>query len=55
MPPVGLISLATASPPHDMPQDEVAAMARDVFRPQFPGYDRMAPVFGTAGVHHRQA
>jgi alkylresorcinol/alkylpyrone synthase len=38
-----------------MPQDEVAAIAREVFSPQFPGFDRMAPVFGTAGVRHRQA
>jgi alkylresorcinol/alkylpyrone synthase len=55
MPPVGLISLATASPPHDMPQAEVAAIAREVFLPRFPAFDRMAPVFGTAGVRHRQA
>src|SRR5436190_16242970 len=55
MPPVALISLATASPPHDMPQAEVAAIAREVFLPRFPAFDRMAPVFGTAGVRHRQA
>lgn len=53
-PPVGLISLATASPPHDLPQDQAASVAREVFQARFPGFERMAPVFGTAGVRHRQ-
>ena len=52
-PPVGLVGLATASPPHDLPQAAVAQVARELFAPQFPGYARMAAVFGTAGVRMR--
>jgi alkylresorcinol/alkylpyrone synthase len=52
--PVRLLSLATASPPHDLPQEQVAQIARDVFEPRFRGFERMAPVFFTAGVRHRQ-
>ena len=51
--PVGLISVATANPPHDLPQDAVAAVAREVFEPRFPAFNRVATVFGTAGVRHR--
>ena len=53
--PVGLLSLATASPPYELPQDAVAEVARELFAPQFPGYARMAAVFRTAGVHRRQS
>src|SRR4051812_42281975 len=53
-PPVGLIALATADAPHDLPQDQAAAVAREVFGARFPAFARMAPVFGTAGVRHRQ-
>jgi len=53
--PVGLLSLATARPPHDLPQDAVAQVARSLFAPQFPGYGRMAQVFRTAGVRTRQS
>jgi alkylresorcinol/alkylpyrone synthase len=52
---VGLLSLATASPPHAMPQDEVVEAARSVFRDSFPQFDRMAPVFKTAGIRTRQS
>jgi alkylresorcinol/alkylpyrone synthase len=54
-PPVGLLGLATACPPHDLPQEAVAQVARRLFEPQFPGFQRMAPVFRTAGVRHRQS
>lgn len=53
--PVGLMSLATASPPHEMAQDAVVAAARDVFRDSFPQFDRMAPVFQSAGIRTRQS
>lgn len=53
--PVALLSLSTASPPHDLPQDAVAEAARRLFEPQFPAFDRMSPVFRTAGVRMRQA
>lgn len=53
--PVGLLSLATASPPYELPQEAVAEVARELFAPQFPGYARMAAVFRTAGVRTRQS
>ena len=53
--PVRLLSLATADAPHEMPQAEVARVAREVFQPQFPEFARMAAVFGSAGVRRRQS
>jgi len=53
--PVGLISLATADAPHELRQTEVTAAAREVFAAGFPAFDRMAPVFATAGIRRRQA
>src|SRR5688500_11465650 len=53
--PVRLISLATADAPHQMPQAEVARIARELFQARFPQYERMAAVFGTAGVRRRQS
>jgi len=53
--PVGLIALATASPPYELRQDEVLAAARDLFQDRFPQFERMAPVFETAGIRARQA
>jgi alkylresorcinol/alkylpyrone synthase len=52
--PVQLLSLATASPPHILAQDEVIEIARSVFAPRFPQFDRMVPVFRNAGVRSRQ-
>jgi alkylresorcinol/alkylpyrone synthase len=52
--PVHLLSLATASPPHDLSQDEVIEAANQVFAGRFPQFDRMAPVFAHAGVRRRQ-
>jgi alkylresorcinol/alkylpyrone synthase len=51
---VQLLSLATASPPHDLGQDEVVEVARTVFAPRFPQFERMVPVFANAGVRTRQ-
>lgn len=53
--PVGLLSLATASPPHELLQTEVVAAARRLFENRFPQFERMAPVFETAGIRTRQA
>jgi alkylresorcinol/alkylpyrone synthase len=52
--PVQLLSLATASPPHDLSQDEVVEAANQVFAGRFPQFERMAPVFRHAGVRRRQ-
>ncbi|HEY1071895.1 hypothetical protein, partial [Brevundimonas sp.] len=54
-PPVALLSLSTASPPNVLRQDEVATAARSLLQDRFPGYDRMAPVFATAGIDTRQS
>lgn len=52
--PAALLGLATACPPFDLPQEDAVAAARGLFAPQFPAFDRMAPVFSTAGVRTRQ-
>ena len=51
---VKLLSLATASPPNEITQDQVAEVAATIFRDRFPRFDRMLPVFGNAGVRTRQ-
>jgi alkylresorcinol/alkylpyrone synthase len=51
---VRLLSLATASPPHEITQDRVAEAARTIFATRFPRFDHMMPVFRNAGVQTRQ-
>ena len=53
--PVGLMSLSTASPPYEFLQTDVVAAARRLFQDRFPQFERMAPVFETAGIRTRQA
>ena len=53
--PVALLSIGTADAPHDMPQTTVAEVARRLFEDRFPQFDRMAKVFDTAGIRHRQS
>jgi alkylresorcinol/alkylpyrone synthase len=53
--PVGLLSLATASPPHQLLQDEVAQAAHSLFADRFPNFERLAPVFANAGIRRRQS
>jgi alkylresorcinol/alkylpyrone synthase len=48
-----LLSLASAVPPHRMTQSDAAAMACKVFSGRFGNYERMAPVFETAGIRAR--
>lgn len=50
-----LLSLATAVPPHVLMQDEAAAAAREMFGKRYSLFDRMAPVFLTAGIRKRHA
>ncbi|CAN7227376.1 type III polyketide synthase [Phenylobacterium sp. LjRoot225] len=52
--PVGLLSLATASPPHELPQKDALAAARILFGDRFPQFERMAPVFDAVGIRTRQ-
>jgi len=48
-----LLSLASAVPPHRMNQSDAAQMACKVFSGRFGNYERMAPVFETAGIRTR--
>lgn len=52
--PVAMLSVATASPPFNLAQGEVEQVARELFAGRFPQFERMAPVFTTAGVRTRQ-
>jgi alkylresorcinol/alkylpyrone synthase len=52
--PVRLLSLGLASPPFEVAQAEVARVAREVFGDRFPLFERMSPVFETAGIRTRQ-
>jgi alkylresorcinol/alkylpyrone synthase len=53
--PVGLRSLATATPPHVLLQDEVVATVRRLMSERYPQFERMAPVFENAGIRQRQS
>jgi len=52
--PVALLSLATASPPHELSQIEAERAARDLLGGRFRHFDRMASVFTTSGIRSRQ-
>jgi alkylresorcinol/alkylpyrone synthase len=51
---VHLLSLATATPPNVLDQDEVVEAATQIFSARFPAFSRMTPVFDHAGVRRRQ-
>lgn len=51
---VRLLSLATATPPNVLRQDDVVEAATQIFSARFPAFDRMTPVFHHAGVRARQ-
>ena len=53
--PVSLLGLGTAVPSHSLDQGEVAAVAREMFADRYRDYERLAPVFQTAGIKTRQA
>lgn len=48
-----LLSLATAIPGHVLLQDEVAEISRRLFGDRYRAFERMASVFGTAGIKKR--
>lgn len=52
--PVALLSLATASPPHQLDQDEARRLAKVLLSARYPNFDRMARVFQSSGVRARQ-
>ena len=49
-----LLSIATANPIHELTQSMVVEEMRSLFSERFPGFNRMAQVFDTAGVKRRQ-
>ena len=50
-----LYSLATVVPPHILRQSDVAEASRALFGDRFDGFDRLARIFGTAGIVKRHA
>ncbi len=49
-----VIAVATASPPHRLPQPELRAFARRFFARDFPAIDRLLPAFDNSGIGERQ-
>ncbi|MDB5475609.1 MAG: chalcone synthase [Phenylobacterium sp.] len=52
---IGIVSLETASPPFELPQDEVLQAVLSHFGDRFPLVERLAPVFANSGIRTRQA
>jgi len=52
-PPVSLLGLATAVPPHTLAQSDVAALARVIYRSALTRYPKLADVFVNAGIERR--
>ncbi|HLZ84728.1 MAG TPA: 3-oxoacyl-[acyl-carrier-protein] synthase III C-terminal domain-containing protein [Caulobacteraceae bacterium] len=50
-----LVALATAVPPFDLPQDEVAERAATLFAPTEGGFHRLAPIYCNALIERRHA
>ena len=50
-----LLSIATASPPNVLRQDEVAARAKAIFGARFAVFERLFGVFGNAGIEERRS
>ncbi|MES2097290.1 MAG: 3-oxoacyl-[acyl-carrier-protein] synthase III C-terminal domain-containing protein [Pseudomonadota bacterium] len=51
---VTLLSLATATPPHILEQDQALAAARELMAHEFRDFERMTSVFANAGIARRQ-
>src|SRR5690242_15144518 len=51
--PVSLLGLATAVPPHVLEQQDVAARAREIFKPLFARFPQLDEVFANAGIARR--
>ncbi len=53
--PVSLRAVATAAPPHVLLQRDVATVAREIFGSRYEAFERLARVFGTAGIVKRHS
>ena len=51
--PAALLGLGTAVPPHQLDQREIATIARKLFAERYPDFERLAPVFRSAGITKR--
>ncbi|MCP4314884.1 MAG: hypothetical protein GY789_02290 [Hyphomicrobiales bacterium] len=51
--PVHLNGIATAVPPHELPQDLVLENARRILGPRYAQFERMEKTFQTSGVERR--
>ena len=52
---VNLLGLASALPPHVLPQDLVLENAREILGPRYAQFERLVPAFTNAGVAKRHA
>jgi alkylresorcinol/alkylpyrone synthase len=52
-PPVSLLAVATAVPPHTLEQDVVAALARQIYARSFARFPKLADVYRNAGIERR--
>jgi alkylresorcinol/alkylpyrone synthase len=53
--PVKLVSIATAVPPNEFSQGDVARAAHRSFANRYPGFERLARVFESSGIDRRYA
>lgn len=49
----GLLALATAVPPYQLKQSDVARFGADLFSGSFRDFERLAPVYGNAAIDNR--
>ncbi|WP_299362480.1 type III polyketide synthase [uncultured Paracoccus sp.] len=52
---VRLLGLATALPPHVLPQDQVVERARDLLAPRYAQFERIVTAFENAGIDKRHS
>jgi alkylresorcinol/alkylpyrone synthase len=50
-----LVALATAQPPYDLPQDEVARHGAELFATTHGGFERLAPIYRNAEIESRHS
>jgi alkylresorcinol/alkylpyrone synthase len=53
MEPASLLSIATAVPPYIIAQDDAVATARILFSARYADFERLSPVFSSAGIRKR--
>ena len=51
---VGLMSLATATPPHVLKQTDAEEISRELFAGRFEEFERLSSVFANTGIRERR-